>query len=120
MPTEQTQIIKRSICIRAKYRVREGKQKYIPSLVVPHPVNRGGDPIAPTRTRQLSGDIADDGYDGIEANTNGCVVQQKPLSNSFQEAFSIKLMADHDIAEFGVQRSLPVSLTAISIAPSGI
>ena len=76
--------------------------------MVPHRHNRGGDPIAPTRLRQLSGSIAYDGYDRIEANTNGCVVQQKPVANGgtgkdSQAAFSEKVKADRDIAEFGVE-----------------
>ena len=64
--------------------------------------------MAPTRLRQLSGIIAHDGYDRIEANTNGCVVQQKPLTKGVtgkesQAVFSEKVKADSDIAEFGVQ-----------------
>ena len=64
--------------------------------------------MAPTRLRQLSGIIAYDGYDRIEANTNGCVVQQKPVANGgtgkeFQAAIFEKVKADRDIAEFGVE-----------------
>ena len=108
MPNEQTLIIKKSICFRAKYRVRNGLNKYPPSLVVPHRHNRGGDPIAPTRLRQLSGMIAYDAYDRIEASTNDCVVQQKAVANGgpgkdFQAAFPEQVKADRDIAEFGVE-----------------
>ena len=106
MPTEQTQIIKRSIQYRVKYRVDGGKKKHGPGLVVPHPNNRGKDPMAPTRLRELGGTLALEGYDVIEANTNGVAVQQKPASSGgagkgYQEAFSLSLKVDHDIAEFG-------------------
>ena len=74
-----TQIIKRSIALRAKYRVREKKTKVLPWLVVPHPQNRGGDPIKSIRTKQLTGTIATDGYDSVEANSNGVVLQEKPV-----------------------------------------
>ena len=60
------------------------KKKYNPGLVVPHPKNRGGDPMAPTRLRELAGDLVRDGYDVIEANTDGVAVQQKPEAKDFQ------------------------------------
>ena len=104
MPTEQTQLIKRSIQYRAKYRVPGGKKAAIPDMVVPHFKNRGGDPMAPTRLRELGGILVVEGYDLIEANTNGVAVQQKPAAlggtgKEFQEAWSLSLKADHDIAE---------------------
>lgn len=80
MPSEETQNIKRSIVHRAKYRVRDGKNRYLPSHVVPHPSNRGGGPMAPTRLRLISGSLTYDGYDLTEANTNGCCVKQRPVS----------------------------------------
>ena len=61
MPSERTQIIKKSIGHRAKYRVRVGLNKYPPSHVVPHPHNRGGAVIIPTRLRQLGGTITLEG-----------------------------------------------------------
>ena len=102
----QTQIIKRGIQYRVKYRVPGGKKKHGPGLVVPHPQNRGADVVGPTRLRELAGTLAFEGYDVIEANSDGVAVQQKPLSsggpgNSFQKAFSSSLKADHDIAETG-------------------
>ena len=92
MPSEQTQLIKRNMRYRVKYRVPGGKKKYGPGLVVPHPKNRGGDPMAPTRLRELGGRLVVEGYDLIEANTNGVAVQQKPAAfegtgKEFQEAF---------------------------------
>ena len=73
-----TQIIKRSIALRAKYRVRE-KIKISPWLALTHPQTRGGDPIKSIRTKQLTGTIATEGYDAVEANSNGVVVQEKPV-----------------------------------------
>ena len=106
MTSVDTRIIKKSCAWRAKYKLRDGTKKYAPSHVVPHPKNRGGDPVAPVRCRNLSGSIAKDGYDRIEANTNGCCVQQKPVSEGgsgreFQDAFSRSVAADGEIAEFG-------------------
>ena len=72
MSSEQTQLIKRMMQFRAKYRVSNRTSKYNPGLVVPHPKNRGGDPMAPNyASSELGGTIAFDGYDGIDANTNG-------------------------------------------------
>ena len=79
MSTGQTQIIKRSIQYRVKYRA--SKKKSQPGVGVPHPKNRGGDPMTPTRLRELAGDLVRDGYDVIEANTNGVAVQQRPEAN---------------------------------------
>ena len=103
--TEFTQIIKRSIAYRAKYRVGKKTKRILPWLVVPHPKNRGGEPIKSIRTKELTGTIAEDGYDEVEANSNGVVVQEKavvaglPKSDTFQKAFAEKLYCDPEIAE---------------------
>ena len=132
--SELTQIIKRSICYRAKYRVGQKKTRIRPWLVVPHPKNRGGDPIKSIRTKQLTGTIAEDGYDAVEANSNGVVLEEKPVVTgkpeltgtpvkpgkphlTYQAAFAAKLNCDPEIAEQEdgglVWRNLPVSPTAI-------
>ena len=77
MAADSTQIIKQSICFRAKYRVDE-KIVISPLSVVPHPKNRGGDPVKSLRTMQLNGTLTVEGYDPIEANSNGVVVEAKP------------------------------------------
>ena len=46
--------------------------------VVPHPRNRSGDPVKSLRTMQLNGTVAKEGYDPVEANSNGVAVEQKP------------------------------------------
>ena len=124
MDSEKTQLIKQMIQFRAKYRVPGEKRRYCPGRVVPRPMNRGGDPMAPTRLRELGGTLSFEGYDRIEANTNGVVVQQKPESSGrtvkdYQEAYSLKITADRDVAEFGVKNMhaiLGSFFTAISIA----
>ena len=62
--------------------------------------------MASKRPKQLTGTFAKEGYDPIEANTNGCCVQQKPIDQGgtgreFQDAFSLSVKADRDLAEFG-------------------
>ena len=49
-----------------------------PLLIVPHPKNRGGDPMKSLRTMQLNGVLCSEGYDSIEANSNGVAVEEKP------------------------------------------
>ena len=44
---------------------------------VPHPRNRSGDPVKSLRTMQLNGTVAKEGYDPVEANSNGVAVEQK-------------------------------------------
>ena len=78
MAADSTQLIKQCICFRAKYRVDE-KKVISPLSVVPHPKNRGGDPVKSLRTMQLNGTLTVEGYDPIEANNNGVVVvEAKP------------------------------------------
>ena len=55
--------IKLSLVYRAKYRV--GKFHVPPLLVVPHPKNRGGDPVKSLRTMQLTATIIEGYYDSI-------------------------------------------------------
>ena len=77
MTDRATQKIKQSIAFRAKYRVDESKTMS-PLLIVPHPKNRGGDPVKSLITMHLNATIAVEGYDTIEANSNGVAVQEKP------------------------------------------
>ena len=74
-----TQIIKRSIAYRARFRV-ESKRVVSPLQIVPHPQNRGGDPVKSLRTQQIISDIMRDGYDPIDANSNGVLVEVKPAA----------------------------------------
>ena len=47
-----------------------------PLLIVPHPKNRGGDPVKSLITMSLIGAILGEGYDTVEANGNGVSVQE--------------------------------------------
>ena len=69
-PQIQTQIIKESLAYRAKYVVAEERLLNI-FQVVPHPQNRGGDPIKQKRCKELSAKLVKDGVDPVEANMNG-------------------------------------------------
>ena len=113
-----TQIIKQSICFRAKYRVEE-KKLISPLLIVPHIKNLGGAPVQSLRTKQLNGNLCADGYDPVEANSNGVAVQEKPAvaggsGRRFQDDFEQKLKTDPDMLERGdgivaIAASLPHS-----------
>ena len=76
-----TQMIKRSIICRAKYRLEQGPgptyRALAPHLVVPHPRNRGGDPVKSLRTKELSGTVLVDGCDPLEACSNAVAVQEQ-------------------------------------------
>ena len=100
-----TQIIKQSIAFRAKYR-EESKKTMSPLLIVPHPKNRGGDPVKSLRTMQLNGTVAVEGYDAIEANGNGVAVQDKPAvaggsGTLFQDDFAEKTKTDPEMLKRG-------------------
>ena len=93
--------IKVSLCYRAKYKLF--RKKVPPMLVVPHPKNRGGDPVKSLRTQQIIYDIFKDGYDPVDANSNGVIVEVKPAaaggSNEvMQDNFARKVGIDPDMA----------------------
>ena len=98
-------IIKKSICYRAKYRV--ASKLLNPLFVVPHPCNRGGDPVKSLRTKQLSGNLVTDGYDPEEAQGNAVAVEQNSGGSthlrwqSFQDHFTNNVRSDPDMASAG-------------------
>ena len=73
------QVIKQSIAYRAKYRKGQGPTPCIkvfsPALAVPHPRNRGGDPVVSMRTRELGNFIAREGNDPMEAASSAVAVE---------------------------------------------
>ena len=74
-----SQKIKQSIAFRAKYRLDpKNLQMMPPLLVVPHPKNRGGDPVKSLRTMQLNATMAVVGFDPKIANCNAVAVEDKP------------------------------------------
>ena len=101
-----SQVIKASIALRAKYRLDQDRAtptlvRWAPALAVPHPKNRGGDPVKSSRTVQLSGDLVKDGFDPIEADSNAVAVEQHPdaqADEGFQAAFEKKILVDPDMA----------------------
>ena len=70
-------VIKASLAWRAKYRTRRQapRQNLKCCQLVPHPKNRGGEPIRATRTRTLTIDILESGYDPIEATVDSIAVE---------------------------------------------
>ena len=103
MADEQSrQIIKQSIAFRARFRV-ESKKVVVPFQIVPHPRNRGGDAVKSLRTRQLIYDIKIDGYDPFDANSNGVLVEEKPVvaggsNRAIQDSFAKQITVDPDMA----------------------
>ena len=110
-PLTQTQIIKQSIALRAKYRVHKSESGVVTSvysfgLVVPHPKNRAGDGVRSLRTKELSGVIATEGCDAMEASSSAVAVEDRPASEglhptwqSFQMDYHKKVRGDPDMAE---------------------
>ena len=96
-----TQLIKKSIAFRAKYRLEQGSEPtmrlFAPPLAVPHPKNRGGDPVKSLRTIQLSGSIVQDGCDVVEANSNAVAVEDNPKKPRFQSFFEEQVKSDPDM-----------------------
>jgi hypothetical protein len=66
----QTQLIKQSMALRAKYEVCD--EKYYPThRVVPYTENRGGNVINNNICKELTRQLVEDGVDPIEPNMNG-------------------------------------------------
>ena len=79
---ETTQILKESATLRGLYHVGESILR--PGFVVPHPDNRGGEEVKVARTREITAGLVSYGWDDIEANSNGCSVQEPPDEESRQ------------------------------------
>ena len=103
------QVIKQSIALRAKYRKGQGPEPWIqtfsPVLAVPHPKNRGGDPVVSKRTKQLSGHITTEGHDPVEASSSAVAVEaheyrKHPEWGTFQDHFTSQVKGkDPDMAD---------------------
>ena len=76
---QAVQLIKQSIALRAKYRKGQGPtpciKMFSPALAVPHPRNRGGDPVVSMRTKELGNCLARDGHDPMEAASSAVAVE---------------------------------------------
>ena len=100
------------IALRAKYRKGSAEDgptilAISPSLVIPHPENRGGDPVRSLRTKQLSSQVAVDGCDTFEASAGAVCVEEHPCQaegqgiprwQSYQDNFEKQVAADPHIA----------------------
>ena len=74
---ETTMVIKKSCVFRAKFQI--AVDLYIPPLqMVPHPMNRGGDPCKTLRCRSITSDIARHGCDVAEAEWNAVSIESPP------------------------------------------
>ena len=77
---DTTQLIRKSIAYRVRYRAEQGPtptmKLFAPPFAVPHPKNRGGDPVKSSRTMQFAGSIAQDGCDPIETCGNAMAVEE--------------------------------------------
>ena len=108
-----TQVIKRSIAYRAKWRADQEValptyRTLGPMTVVPHPKNRN---VCSLRTKQLVGTIAKDAFDVSEANNSAVAVQEQPDKcrhyskegepkwENFQSHFEERVAADNDMAK---------------------
>ena len=113
-PTVDTQIIKKGLAWRAKYRLNntEGPnyRHFSPGLAVPHPQNRAGDPVRSMRTKQLCDIIAKEGFDEYEAKSSPVAVMSPPreqkvgpgkvdLGTLFQANFERQVEMDQGMAK---------------------
>ena len=104
---EETQIMKKSCVLRAKYVI--GEEVYIsPLRIVPHPLNRGGDPVKVLRCRSLTASIANHGCDVQEAEQNAVSIETPPVDRwedvrdagcnpDFDEHFAQHALDGHDM-----------------------
>ena len=101
-----TRVIKQSLAFRAKYRTKRkdlagGMRNLYAWQSVPHPQDRGGEPIRNSWTKALAGDILYNGYDPSEATVDSVVVEVAvdgsgaPMKN-FSEHFHANVGLDTD------------------------
>ena len=64
-----TQEMKVALELRAKYE-NTSKRYFHPNAVVPHPANRGGDPMKELRLMSITSHLCANGADPVEANQN--------------------------------------------------
>ena len=93
-----SKVIKASLAWRAKYKSKRNPPRMVLQCgqIVPHPKNRGGEPIRTSRTKTLAGDITYNGYDPTEATVDSVVVEvgldasKKPLKDFSQHFVIVK------------------------------
>ena len=78
---KQNEILKASISIV------ESRTRLSAGAFVPHPKNRGGDPVKSLHTRLINGMIVEHGFDPIEAGANVVAGEDKPAVAGVQGEF---------------------------------
>ena len=108
-----TQIIKKALAYRAKYRTKrqEPKQNLMCWQLVPHPSNRGGEVIRSRRTKVLAGDIIEAGYDPVEGSLDSVSVEAKVDSSGVPS----NMFSDHFEANTGMDPEHYVCNTHITL-----
>ena len=92
---DDTMIIKKSCVYRAKFEIE--KEVYISPLgVVPHPMNRGGDPVKVLRCRSITKDVAMYGCDVNEAEQNAVLIESPPDKEAADEVRRVCCNPDYD------------------------
>lgn len=82
-----TQFVKQSLCYRAKY--LKCKLYLSCSMLVPHPKNRGGDPIRAARAKALCGEIIHVGYlHSLATLDSVCVEVDVDENGAYMSTFS--------------------------------
>lgn len=98
---EETMLIKKSCNYRAKYQTEE-EAHISPLQVVPHPMNRGGDPVKVLRCRSITAQIAYWGCDVKEAQENAVLIESPPDEAAADEVRQALCNPDFD-AHFAEQ-----------------
>lgn len=92
---EDTMIINKSCQLRARFTIEQ--DAFIsPLRVVPHPLNRGGDPPKVNRCRGITKDIADYGVDVREASNDAVLVETPPTAENAAEVHAKCCNPDFD------------------------
>ena len=92
---EDTMVIKKSCVHRAKYEI-ENEVHISPLGVVPHPMNRGGDPVKVLRCRSITKDVAMHGCDVTEAEQNAVLIESPPDKEAADEVRRVCCNPDYD------------------------
>ena len=83
---ENYAIIRRAALLRSKYQKHRETVALPVSQVGAHPANRDGQGPSSSRCLELTSTILRFGFDSVEANSNGVLVEQKPGSDHIQAA----------------------------------
>ena len=79
-------LIQQAAALRMKYKIHSALMRIPVFQIGSHPANRDGQGPSGSRTSQLIGDILSMGFDQVEADSNGVLVQQKPGRTHIHDA----------------------------------